>query len=243
MRKVPPHTSSTCHRPKPGTACARNSPLYALRVVAVHPFRAHLPALSSRSGPPATISPSAAGAEKHLGSSGASRAKLLTCRHVERHEIAAPQPHKMICRTCLRAARTTHTRFLHTSPRLHAAPAQAASPTSPPAATSTSAAQPFSAPLTPKGVAPEKKKLTPLVKSSVAAGTPLKGLNFEKNKQDPVARADDEYPAWLWGILARQEESKEGVGMGDLFCTFFFLAHFKLGRRLVVYAHEWFKVP
>ncbi|EAT88394.1 hypothetical protein HBH56_166900 [Parastagonospora nodorum] len=137
----------------------------------------------------------------------------------------------MICRNCLRAAskaRPQQTRFLTTSSRLNAtpisaaqsAPARQGSPSSshnPPAATSTSAAQPFSEPLTPKATAPEKKKSTPLVKSSIPAGTPLKGLNFEKNKQDPVALPDDEYPEWLWGILARQEKSAEGVGMGDLF--------------------------
>lgn len=37
-----------------------------------------------------------------------------------------------------------------------------------------------------------------------------------KNAQDPVALADDEYPAWLWTILARQEK-KDDTGMGDLF--------------------------
>lgn len=56
------------------------------------------------------------------------------------------------------------------------------------------------------------------MKSSIAAGTPLKGLNFEKNKVDPVALADEEYPEWLWTILSRQEKSSDGVGMGDLFC-------------------------
>jgi large subunit ribosomal protein L54 len=98
----------------------------------------------------------------------------------------------------------------------------------PPAATSTSAAQPFSEKLTPapssnlKGQATDaaKKKVVPLVKSSIAAGTPLKGLNFEKNKTDPVALPDEEYPEWLWTILSRQEKSSDGVGMGDLFCAY-----------------------
>jgi large subunit ribosomal protein L54 len=70
-----------------------------------------------------------------------------------------------------------------------------------------------------------KKKVTPLVKSSIPAGTPLKGLNFEKNKQDPVALPDDEYPEWLWTILQRQEKTAEGAGMGDLFCTCTHLHH------------------
>ncbi|KAL6712105.1 hypothetical protein ACN47E_003148 [Coniothyrium glycines] len=95
----------------------------------------------------------------------------------------------------------------------------------PPSATSTSAAQPFSEPLTPappnalKGQATEaaKKKPAPLVKSSIPAGQPLKGLNFLKNAQDPVALPDDEYPAWLWTILDRQEKTAEGGASGDLF--------------------------
>jgi large subunit ribosomal protein L54 len=143
----------------------------------------------------------------------------------------------MICRACLRAASNARPsppsyRFLTTSSRLSNATPISATQTatrpssSPPAATSTSAAQPFSEPLTPsasaslKGQATEaaKKKVTPLVKSSIAAGTPLKGLNFEKNKQDPVALPDDEYPEWLWTILTRQEKNVEGAGMGDLFC-------------------------
>jgi large subunit ribosomal protein L54 len=146
----------------------------------------------------------------------------------------------MICRTCLRAARPSlplvrTPRFLSTTPSLrNATPISAATATqtnarpadAAPAATSTSAAQPFSAPLTPSpdpaiakaAAAAAQKKAAPLVKSSVAAGTPLKGLNFVKNAQDPVALADEEYPEWLWTILSRQEKSADAGGMGDLFC-------------------------
>ena len=144
----------------------------------------------------------------------------------------------MICRTCQRASRSLPTRRLlsTTRPSLNATAtpiSSAAQPTphqpaASSAATSTSAAQPFSAPLTPTpspalekpaAKASEKKKPAPLVKSSVPAGTPLKGLNFEKAKQDPVAKADDEYPAWLWTILQRQEDKGEVGVLGDLFCT------------------------
>ncbi|KAF1832956.1 hypothetical protein BDW02DRAFT_404048 [Decorospora gaudefroyi] len=99
-------------------------------------------------------------------------------------------------------------------------------PHTPPSATSTSAAQPFSEPLTPapspsvkaEAAAKKKKKVAaPLVKSSVVAGTPLKGLNFLKEKADPVALPDDAYPEWLWTILSRQEKVAEGAGAGDLF--------------------------
>ncbi|CAO2656901.1 Nn.00g057040.m01.CDS01 [Neocucurbitaria sp. VM-36] len=94
----------------------------------------------------------------------------------------------------------------------------------PPTATSTSAAQPFSEPLTP-AASPDlkaqaakvaEKKATPLVKSSIPAGQRLKGLNFLKNAEDPVALPDDEYPSWLWTILDRQEQKAE-AGAGDLF--------------------------
>jgi large subunit ribosomal protein L54 len=62
-------------------------------------------------------------------------------------------------------------------------------------------------------------------------GTPLKGLNFEKNKQDPVALADDEYPAWLWTILERQEGAKGDAGaVGDLFCMFLSSLHTRHSR-------------
>lgn len=96
----------------------------------------------------------------------------------------------------------------------------------PPAATSTGAAQPFS---TPRSSSPKKQTPTgpvkssppPItVKSSVAAGTALKGLNFLKGKQDPIALEDHEYPPWLWTVLeqsAASKDSKAGADEGDLF--------------------------
>jgi large subunit ribosomal protein L54 len=55
----------------------------------------------------------------------------------------------------------------------------------------------------------------------VPAGTPLKGLNFLKNTQDPVALEDHEYPAWLWEILGNKEKKAGADAMaGDLFCMF-----------------------
>ncbi|KAG9949303.1 hypothetical protein KCU85_g4413, partial [Aureobasidium melanogenum] len=95
----------------------------------------------------------------------------------------------------------------------------------PSAATSTGAAQPFSTPLTPspsaaKLQAPSAEKAAPTVKSSVTAGTPLKGLNFIKGKNDPVAKEDSEYPTWLWGILKKKagESAADAASVeGDLF--------------------------
>lgn len=40
-----------------------------------------------------------------------------------------------------------------------------------------------------------------VVKSSVPAGTVLKGCNVRKNGEDPVALPDDQYPEWLWDLL------------------------------------------
>lgn len=85
------------------------------------------------------------------------------------------------------------------------------------ATTSTAAAQPFSTPLTPSAVAlgvpttgsKKSTSVTPGVVSSVPAGTPLKGLNYFKNKSDPIAMEDHEYPAWLWEVLT---EKKAGAG-------------------------------
>jgi large subunit ribosomal protein L54 len=71
------------------------------------------------------------------------------------------------------------------------------------------AAQPFTTPVaaspTARDAAPEslpsKKKEVVAVRSSVPAGTVLKGLNFHKDKSDPIAMEDSEYPDWLWKTL------------------------------------------
>lgn len=144
----------------------------------------------------------------------------------------------MICNRCLRAAQritlssarpTLHLRP-HTRTNASTAAPRQGSPTSshtPPAATSApGVSQPFSAPLTPSAknqdIPTGKTTAAPAVpKSSVPAGTVLKGLNFMKNKQDPVALEDAAYPDWLWGVLAAKEgASKEAEVEGDLFCRF-----------------------
>ncbi|KAF2739299.1 hypothetical protein EJ04DRAFT_540924 [Polyplosphaeria fusca] len=136
----------------------------------------------------------------------------------------------MICRSCLRAAARSRivegvpsstTRFLSTSRTLRnttaAAPAAGKGDArTSPAATSTSAAQPFNEPLTPSPKKEQPKQL-PVIKSSIPAGTPLKGLNFIKNQADPVAMEDHEYPSWLWEILKSQEKKGEAAAEGDLF--------------------------
>lgn len=80
-------------------------------------------------------------------------------------------------------------------------------------ATSTSAAQPFSTPFTPSPARspdfPPDSSITPTPpapKSSVKAGTLLKGLGYIKGKDSPVAKEDHEYPEWLWGLLDKTEK-------------------------------------
>ncbi|KAG0128392.1 mitochondrial ribosomal protein L37-domain-containing protein [Tuber indicum] len=50
----------------------------------------------------------------------------------------------------------------------------------------------------------------PRVKSGTPGGTVLKNINFLKNRSDPIAMEDSEYPEWLWSML----ENKAGA-MGD----------------------------
>ncbi|ORY65829.1 mitochondrial ribosomal protein L37-domain-containing protein [Pseudomassariella vexata] len=45
--------------------------------------------------------------------------------------------------------------------------------------------------------------------SACPEGTVLQGLNYFKNKADPVALADDAYPEWLWRCLKVTEKHVE----------------------------------
>ncbi|KAK4545783.1 hypothetical protein LTR36_002737 [Oleoguttula mirabilis] len=140
----------------------------------------------------------------------------------------------MICQRCLRrlahrnaASSPSHRAAFSRSARQSSTPvsAQTTTATNPrphdaPAATTTpGVAQPFSTPLSPKPSRQHTKAAAKLPQSSVPAGTVLKGLNFMKNKPDPVALEDSEYPDWLWGVLAKGEEAGDsGVpSEGDLF--------------------------
>jgi len=63
------------------------------------------------------------------------------------------------------------------------------------------------------------KNATPNVVSAAPAGTILRGLNYLKNKQDPVALEDHEYPAWLWTVLAEKKgDGISGEDVGDEYC-------------------------
>ncbi|KAL9600427.1 MAG: hypothetical protein Q9219_003180 [cf. Caloplaca sp. 3 TL-2023] len=126
----------------------------------------------------------------------------------------------MICYRCIRLQRrpchSTGLNVVRSSQRLLST--SDPNSQSPPAATSTSAAQPFSTPYTPSpSRSPDstpntKETSTTPPKSSLKAGTLLKGLAFLKNKEPPVAKEDHEYPDWLWGLL---DQGKFGAKAGE----------------------------
>ncbi|KAF2968962.1 hypothetical protein GQX73_g4633 [Xylaria multiplex] len=117
----------------------------------------------------------------------------------------------MICRRCLQRASALRTRVPSTTTpiswslpirsrptatRQYAAAAAATATTSTPS-------PPLSTPLA-DGEAPAAESL-----SSCAEGTILTGLNYFKNKTDPVALADNAYPEWLWKCLDVQKKKAE----------------------------------
>ena len=129
----------------------------------------------------------------------------------------------MICQRCSRLLLSSS--LVSPSFRALSTTIAQSKPGSPPPATSTSAAQPFSTPFTPSpsktpGIPPKdnlgQSKSVP--KSSVPAGAPLRGLGYIKGQEAPLAREDDEYPSWLWGLLNTGKEDSDSSGpMGDAF--------------------------
>lgn len=99
----------------------------------------------------------------------------------------------MICRQCLRRATT-----LARQPAL-ARPLVRPVSTFPALRTADAAPAPALPTSTTDAPAGESAAAEP--KSSCPAGTVLTGLNYFKGRQDPVALADEEYPAWLWRCL------------------------------------------
>lgn len=63
--------------------------------------------------------------------------------------------------------------------------------------------------------------------SSCPEGTILTGLNYFKNKTDPVALADEAYPEWLWSCLDVTKKADDGADedAGDEFCKYPRLGH------------------
>jgi len=124
----------------------------------------------------------------------------------------------MICRTCLRRAPGLTPRLIAVSRTFStsfAARNAAAAPAASEPAAAPSDLAPLDAAATPaEGTAAESR-------SSCAAGTVLKGLNYFKGKTDPVALPDEAYPEWLWGCLdvMKKADSAADADAGDEFCT------------------------
>lgn len=67
---------------------------------------------------------------------------------------------------------------------------------------------------------PKPKAKAALPVSAAPAGTVLKGINYIKGKDDPVAKAEEEYPEWLWKCLDTEKGGQDGdVIEGDEFCA------------------------
>ncbi|KAK6432045.1 hypothetical protein LTR95_011788 [Oleoguttula sp. CCFEE 5521] len=117
----------------------------------------------------------------------------------------------MICTTCLRRlARSSRL----PAKRPYSTPAP--SVLRPAATSQPDHAQPFStSPAASTSPAPAAKAAPSRIPSSVPAGTLLKGLNYIKGKQDPVALEDQEYPEWLWSVLEKAQKSDGAAAGGD----------------------------
>ena len=65
------------------------------------------------------------------------------------------------------------------------------------------------------------KAKTALPVSAAQAGSVLKGINYIKGRDDPVAKAEEEYPEWLWKCLETEKKGgEEGAIEGDEFCAY-----------------------
>jgi large subunit ribosomal protein L54 len=118
----------------------------------------------------------------------------------------------MICVRCLRRLRPGAAAARPA--RLLAAAGTSALPSS--RRSASAAAQPFTVPAAMSrpadGPAAEGDKTgrTAIAMSSVSGGTTLRGLNIYKDRQDPVAMEDAEYPEWLWRVLDRPGADGDG---------------------------------
>ncbi|KAK1757448.1 putative mitochondrial ribosomal protein subunit l37 [Echria macrotheca] len=122
----------------------------------------------------------------------------------------------MICRTCLRRAAPQRLLFQNAPPRT--------------ATFTTSIVLRNAAAAPPAGDAAAAPKITPVIDASAPPaepkaalstcepGTVLKGLNYFKNKTDPVALPDEAYPAWLWECLEVKKKTEAvDANAGDEF--------------------------
>ena len=119
----------------------------------------------------------------------------------------------MICRQCLRRASA-----LRPQSRIARSISNNHTPSTPASTTSTNAAPEFSNPLAGTNARP-KSRAVALPVSSAPAGTPLKGINYLKNAEDPIALEEHEYPEWLWRCLdLKNGENANSDNVHDEFC-------------------------
>jgi large subunit ribosomal protein L54 len=121
----------------------------------------------------------------------------------------------MICRTCLRQAASIGRRQPISTLRTFSTSISLRN-----AAQASAAAAPELT--TPTGEDPSAPAAAGKPALSICTeGTVLNGLNYFKNKNDPVALADDQYPEWLWRCLEVQKKDSEEADdeAGDAFCT------------------------
>ncbi|KAI1341475.1 mitochondrial ribosomal protein L37-domain-containing protein [Xylariaceae sp. FL0016] len=128
--------------------------------------------------------------------------------------LPRPQPNTLslpIRTTALRPISSTTSRRA-SSPAPQPAPAGATTP----GVAETQAPPVFGTPLS-SDASSSKDKPTPL--SACPEGTVMTGLNYFKNRTDPVALADEAYPEWLWRCLDVQKKADDGEGddAGDEF--------------------------
>ncbi|RYP25280.1 hypothetical protein DL767_008458 [Monosporascus sp. MG133] len=132
----------------------------------------------------------------------------------------------MICRRCLQRASglvrdlskpppATRPRLPPFRPFSQTVASHSSSPAPSPPSDGAAAAPPLSTPLADSAAA----KPAAAALSSCPEGTVLTGLNYFKNKADPVAMADDAYPEWLWRCLDVQKraDEKDADDAGDEF--------------------------
>ncbi|KAI1093571.1 mitochondrial ribosomal protein L37-domain-containing protein [Rostrohypoxylon terebratum] len=119
----------------------------------------------------------------------------------------------MICKRCLQRASALSSRIPLRTSRAVRPFSTTLTQRSPPAADSPSS--------TPKPSSEPPVLTTPLADSAAnepkprisacPEGTILTGINYFKNREDPVALADDAYPSWLWTCIETEKKEEEEV--------------------------------
>jgi large subunit ribosomal protein L54 len=87
-----------------------------------------------------------------------------------------------------------------------------------------------------KSKQPKQQKLM----GSIPGGTPLHGLGYLKAKPTVLAKEDDEYPDWLWTLLAPEAGAKSKDGMTAADVAGKHPCHFSQSSCLLLYSNVTF---